>query len=115
MSKPAQPVIAVVGPTASGKSDLAVALAQAIGGEVINADSMQLYRGMDIGTAKPSIEQRDLGLEVFEAADVIGEPGLGVAGLPRADDPVSGGARHVDGAVGINASPPRASRAHAEH
>jgi tRNA dimethylallyltransferase len=58
VSKPAQPVIAVVGPTASGKSDLAVALAQAIGGEVINADSMQLYRGMDIGTAKPSIEQR---------------------------------------------------------
>lgn len=45
-------VIAVVGPTAVGKSDLAVALAQATGGEVINADSMQLYRGMDIGTAK---------------------------------------------------------------
>jgi tRNA dimethylallyltransferase len=45
-------VIAVVGPTATGKSDLAVALAQRLGGEVINADSMQLYRGMDIGTAK---------------------------------------------------------------
>lgn len=42
----------MVGPTAAGKSDLAVALAQRIGGEIINADSMQLYRGMDIGTAK---------------------------------------------------------------
>jgi tRNA dimethylallyltransferase len=45
-------VLAVVGPTAVGKSDLAVALARAVGGEVVNADSMQLYRGMDIGTAK---------------------------------------------------------------
>src|SRR6266508_2720905 len=45
-------VVAVVGPTAAGKSDLAVALARAVGGEVVNADSMQLYRGMDIGTAK---------------------------------------------------------------
>lgn len=45
-------VIAVVGPTAAGKSDLGVALARALDGEVVNADSMQLYRGMDIGTAK---------------------------------------------------------------
>src|SRR5437899_3209575 len=45
-------LLVVVGPTAAGKSDLAVALAQALEGEVINADSMQLYRGMDIGTAK---------------------------------------------------------------
>ncbi|MDT4913849.1 MAG: tRNA dimethylallyltransferase [Pseudonocardiales bacterium] len=45
-------VLAVVGPTATGKSDLAVALAQRLDGEVINADSMQLYAGMDIGTAK---------------------------------------------------------------
>jgi tRNA dimethylallyltransferase len=45
-------VIAVVGPTAAGKSDLGVALARELGGEVVNADSMQLYRGMDIGTAK---------------------------------------------------------------
>ena len=45
-------VIAVVGPTATGKSGLGVALARALGGEVVNADSMQLYRGMDIGTAK---------------------------------------------------------------
>ncbi len=45
-------MVAVVGPTAAGKSDLGLAIAQALGGEVVNADSMQLYRGMDIGTAK---------------------------------------------------------------
>ncbi len=45
-------VIAVVGPTAAGKSRLSVDLAREVGGEVVNADSMQLYRGMDIGTAK---------------------------------------------------------------
>ncbi|MGW0822402.1 tRNA (adenosine(37)-N6)-dimethylallyltransferase MiaA [Streptomyces sp. NPDC002845] len=49
---PAPRVIAVVGPTAAGKSDLGVHLAQRLGGEIVNADSMQLYRGMDIGTAK---------------------------------------------------------------
>lgn len=46
------PVICVVGPTATGKSDLGVWLAKIVGGEVISADSMQVYRGMDIGTAK---------------------------------------------------------------
>ncbi|SDO74240.1 tRNA (adenosine(37)-N6)-dimethylallyltransferase MiaA [Actinacidiphila guanduensis] len=51
-------VIAVVGPTAAGKSDLGVALARALGGEVVNADSMQLYRGMDIGTAKLTPAER---------------------------------------------------------
>jgi tRNA dimethylallyltransferase len=51
-------VLAVVGPTATGKSELAVALAQRLGGEIVNADSMQLYAGMDIGTAKLTIEQR---------------------------------------------------------
>lgn len=51
-------VIAVVGPTAAGKSDLGVALAHELGGEVINADSMQLYRGMDIGTAKLTDDER---------------------------------------------------------
>ncbi|WP_104525155.1 tRNA (adenosine(37)-N6)-dimethylallyltransferase MiaA [Blastococcus atacamensis] len=52
------PVIAVVGPTATGKTALAVALARRLGGEVVNADSMQLYRGMDIGTAKPDEAER---------------------------------------------------------
>lgn len=50
--------VAVVGPTATGKSDLGVALAERLGGEVVNADAMQLYRGMDIGTAKITIEER---------------------------------------------------------
>jgi tRNA dimethylallyltransferase len=53
------PVVAVVGPTATGKTALAVALAHRVGGEVVNADSMQLYRGMDIGTAKPDLAERD--------------------------------------------------------
>jgi tRNA dimethylallyltransferase len=52
------PVISVVGPTASGKSQLGVELALAVGGEVVNADSMQLYRGMDIGTAKLPVPMR---------------------------------------------------------
>ncbi|MDQ0310862.1 tRNA dimethylallyltransferase [Kitasatospora herbaricolor] len=51
-------VVSVVGATAAGKSDLAVALARSLGGEVINTDSMQLYRGMDIGTAKLTVEER---------------------------------------------------------
>ncbi|CAM5587438.1 MULTISPECIES: tRNA (adenosine(37)-N6)-dimethylallyltransferase MiaA [Streptomyces] len=55
---PAPRVIAVVGPTAAGKSDLGVFLAQQLGGEVVNADSMQLYRGMDIGTAKLTLDER---------------------------------------------------------
>ncbi len=52
-------VVAVVGPTAAGKSALSIALAHALGGEVVNADSMQLYRGMDIGTAKLTPAERD--------------------------------------------------------
>jgi tRNA dimethylallyltransferase len=51
-------IIAVVGATTAGKSDLAVDLALELGGEVINADSMQLYRGMDIGTAKLTVAER---------------------------------------------------------
>lgn len=50
-------IIAVVGPTASGKSDLAVRIAQRLEGEIISADSMQIYRGMDIGTAKVTREE----------------------------------------------------------
>jgi tRNA dimethylallyltransferase len=53
-----RPVVAVVGPTASGKSDLAVDLALALAGEVVNTDAMQLYRGMDVGTAKLLPAQR---------------------------------------------------------
>ena len=59
MSEPSpRPVVAVVGATATGKSDLGVALAERLDGEVVNADAMQLYRGMDIGTAKLPPDQR---------------------------------------------------------
>jgi tRNA dimethylallyltransferase len=51
-------VLAVLGPTATGKSDLAIDLADRLGGEVVNADSMQLYLGMDIGTAKVAVADR---------------------------------------------------------
>ncbi|MCE3553809.1 tRNA (adenosine(37)-N6)-dimethylallyltransferase MiaA [Pseudonocardia sp. RS11V-5] len=70
-------LVAVVGPTATGKSDLALDLAEALGGEVVNADAMQLYRGLDIGTAKlPLAERRGIPhhqldvLDVTEAASV---------------------------------------------
>lgn len=53
-------LIAIVGPTAVGKSRLALYLAQLFGGEIINADSRQIYRYMDIGTAKPSVEERSI-------------------------------------------------------
>ena len=51
-------VIVICGATATGKSDIAIEIAQEIGAEIINADSMQLYRGMDIGTAKLTVEER---------------------------------------------------------
>lgn len=50
--------VAIVGPTGTGKSDLALAVAELAGGEVVNADAMQFYRGMDIGTAKLSLAER---------------------------------------------------------
>lgn len=56
LSKPR--VVAVGGPTASGKTALSVALAKAFDGEIINADSMQIYKSLDVGTAKPSVEER---------------------------------------------------------
>ncbi|MET4078581.1 tRNA (adenosine(37)-N6)-dimethylallyltransferase MiaA [Janibacter sp. UYMM211] len=60
MSAKGEPVevVAVVGATATGKSALALDLAQSLGGEVVNADSMQLYRGMDVGTAKLAPQER---------------------------------------------------------
>jgi len=51
--------IFIAGPTASGKTTISVALARAFDGEVVNADSMQVYRGMDIGTAKPTIKEQN--------------------------------------------------------
>lgn len=63
--------VAVVGPTATGKSDLGVALALRLGGEVVNADAMQLYRGMDVGTAKlTTAERRGVPHHLLDVLDV---------------------------------------------
>lgn len=51
-------IIAIVGPTASGKTALGITLAKKLSGEIVSADSRQIYRGMDIGTAKPSVKER---------------------------------------------------------
>ena len=52
------PIICIAGPTASGKTALAVELAKELNGEVVSCDSMQVYKGLDIGTAKPTLEER---------------------------------------------------------
>ncbi|WP_134065377.1 tRNA (adenosine(37)-N6)-dimethylallyltransferase MiaA [Mycobacteroides salmoniphilum] len=63
--------IAVIGPTATGKSALALELAERLGGEIVNADAMQLYRGMDIGTAKvPEAERRGIPHHMLDVLDV---------------------------------------------
>ena len=63
-------LVAIVGPTASGKSAIALQLARELGGEIVNADSRQIYRGMDIGTAKPTSEERRLVRHhLFDIAD----------------------------------------------
>jgi len=65
------PIVAVVGATASGKSDLALGLAEALGGEIVNTDAMQVYRGMDIGTAKlPVSERRGIPHHLMDLLDV---------------------------------------------
>lgn len=63
-------ILAVVGPTASGKSALALALAERLNGEIVSCDSMQIYRGMDIGTAKPTLaEQARVPHHLIDIAD----------------------------------------------
>jgi tRNA dimethylallyltransferase len=105
-------VIAVVGPTAVGKSDLAVELALRVGGEAVNTDSMQLYRGMDIGTAKLTPPERrgvphhllDL-WEVTETASVAEYQKLGreaiadIAGRGRVPVLVGGSGLYVRAAL----------------
>ncbi|MFZ2510119.1 MAG: tRNA (adenosine(37)-N6)-dimethylallyltransferase MiaA [Gordonia sp. (in: high G+C Gram-positive bacteria)] len=82
--------VAVVGPTASGKSDLALDLAEELGGEIVNIDAMQQYRGMDIGTAKlPVAERRGIAhhqldvLDVTETATVAGYQTAAAADIDR--------------------------------
>ena len=57
MNKPL--VVVVLGPTASGKTSLGIEIAEKFGGEIVSADSMQIYENMDIATAKPTIEEMD--------------------------------------------------------
>ncbi|HET7304018.1 MAG TPA: tRNA (adenosine(37)-N6)-dimethylallyltransferase MiaA [Segeticoccus sp.] len=77
------PIVAVVGPTASGKSELGVELARWLDGEVVNADAMQLYRGMDIGTAKlPEAERHGTPHHQLDVLDVRAE--ASVAAYQRA-------------------------------
>jgi tRNA dimethylallyltransferase len=65
-----QKVVVIAGPTASGKTSLGVGLALSLDGEIINADSMQVYRGMDMGTAKPTIEeQKGISHHLFDLVD----------------------------------------------
>ncbi|GAA3661011.1 tRNA (adenosine(37)-N6)-dimethylallyltransferase MiaA [Nocardioides ginsengisoli] len=65
------PIVAIVGPTASGKTALSLDLAQALGGEVVNTDAMQVYRGMDIGTAKlPLAERRGIPHHLLDTLEV---------------------------------------------
>ena len=65
------PIVAVVGATAAGKSDLALDLAERLGGEIVNTDAMQVYRGMDIGTAKlPVSERRGIPHHLLDLLDV---------------------------------------------
>jgi len=66
-----QPIVALVGATASGKSGLSLDLAERLGGEVVNTDAMQVYRGMDVGTAKlPEAERRGIAHHLLDVLDV---------------------------------------------
>ena len=68
------PVVAVVGPTGSGKSELGIALARRLDGEIVNADALQFYRGMDIGTAKLApAERQGIGHHLLDVLDVTQE------------------------------------------
>jgi tRNA dimethylallyltransferase len=69
-----KPVLVILGPTASGKTELAFRIARQIGGEIVSADSRQIYRGMDIGTAKPPREMLEEIRHHFIDEKEIGEP-----------------------------------------
>ncbi|MGZ4108139.1 MAG: tRNA (adenosine(37)-N6)-dimethylallyltransferase MiaA, partial [Actinomycetota bacterium] len=67
---PAEPLLALVGPTASGKTEAGIAVAEALGAEIVSVDSTTIYRGMDVGSAKPTPEQRSrVGHHLVDVAD----------------------------------------------
>ncbi|MCW2815189.1 MAG: miaA [Nocardioides sp.] len=68
---PGTPIVAIVGPTAAGKTGLSLDVAERLGGEVVNTDAMQVYRGMDVGTAKlPPAERRGIPHHLLDRLDV---------------------------------------------
>lgn len=73
-----QKVIVIVGPTASGKTALSIELAKKINGEIVSCDSMQIYKDMDIGSAKPSLEEMD-GIKHYLIDEVNPEERFSVA------------------------------------
>lgn len=88
-----KPLVAIVGPTAAGKSDLALFLAEKFGGEIVSCDSLQVYRGFDIGTAKvPALERRGIphhlidvaeATQVFTAGDFAAAASTAIRGISR--------------------------------
>jgi tRNA dimethylallyltransferase len=98
--------VAVVGPTATGKSELGLGIAEALGGEVINADALQLYRGMDVGTAKLPIDQRrGIAHHLLDVLDVTQEASLAAyqrdARAARDEISVRGGVPVLVGGSGL--------------
>ena len=80
-------VVAVGGPTASGKTALSVALAKAFDGEIINADSMQIYKNLDVGTAKPTTQEQQ-GIPHHLLGFLPPETPFSVADFTAAADPL---------------------------
>ena len=113
------PIVAVVGATASGKSELALDLAEALGGEIVNTDAMAVYRGMDVGTAKqPAAERRGIPhhlldlLDVTEHVDRRRVPGPRASGdrRPARPRPGAGAGRRVGALHAGGAGPVRVPR-----
>lgn len=78
MNPQVPPIVAIVGATASGKTSLSLALAEALSGEIVNSDAMQFYRGMDIGTAKvPDAERRGIPHHMLDLLDITEPASVG--------------------------------------
>jgi tRNA dimethylallyltransferase len=106
MSKKPPTLIIIAGPTAVGKTEASILLAQELGAEIVSADSMQIYRGMDIGTAKPTRDQRKLALhhlidiaepdQPYSAGDYLRDARAAIDGIYS-----SGGVPLVVGGTGL--------------
>ena len=74
----AAPLLALVGPTAAGKTEAGIAVAEHLDAEIVSVDSMLVYRGMDVGTAKPTAEQHDWLIGMLEGNDSPQSPQRGL-------------------------------------